>query len=138
VTDKNWKEAKPKWVVEAAIAEMAAMRLTLALRWPQEAEPSGIFGFGDYDRPWGEVRVGTFWISNGHTISNIEIRKRREDEPGYAKYLFSDDGRKFSNSVPRGHVFELKKDAALHCLWRKCRDHARALETAWDLYEAAK
>ncbi len=35
--ERDWKEAKPKWVVEAAQAEMATLTRRLALHWPDEA-----------------------------------------------------------------------------------------------------
>lgn len=138
MADRNWKEAKPKWVVEDALAEMAIMRELLALRWPTEAEPKGLFGFGEYDCEWGTVELGEFWVSNGVSVERTFIREKLEAETGWKKIRFSQNGDRFHDSVSRGHYFRSRKDAALRTLWHQCRRHARELSGHWAIYEESE
>lgn len=135
--NRDWKEAKPKWVVDAARAEMASMRRTLSLRWPPEAKPTASFGFGEYDREWGTVEFGTFWVSDHARVTKVAIREKLADEAGYKRIRFSEDDRRFSDCVARGHYFRTEKAARLHALWNRCEEKARELEAYWTKYEEA-
>jgi len=132
---KDWRTSSPKWAVEAASAEMAAMKRTLALRWPTEAKPVAKFGFGGYDKEWGTVQLGTFYNVNGRGVEKIIIREKTETEHGWKKLRFSPDGREWTDSVYRGHYFETEKEACLFNLWERCEQFARELEQYWERLE---
>jgi hypothetical protein len=134
---KDWRTSIPKWAAEEIKAEMAAMRKTLALRWPSEAKPKAIFGFGDYDRSWNDVRYGEFWVAHGPWVHKVVIREKLDNENGWKMHRFSVDGRDFSSDVQRGHYFETEKDAQLYRLWLQCENKAKELEPYWRDYEGA-
>ena len=135
MTDRNWRDAKPKWVVDAAQAEMADMRRTLALRWPTEAEPKPLFGFGDYDKEIGDIQFGTFWVATYRSVVRVCIREKVEGEHGWRRYRFSSNGGEFGTNVVRGPYFHTEREARLKVLWNACRDAARDLEGHWTKFE---
>ena len=106
--ERNWREAKPKWVVEAAEAEMARMKRRLALSWPTEARPTPLpFGWGDYDRMEGTPIEGVYFNSYGNSVKQVEIRKATQTDKTYWKlwrFRYGDIG-KFTESVCRGSLF---------------------------------
>lgn len=134
--DRDWKEAKPKWVVDAAKAEMAAMKRKLALRWPDDRKPEPLFWFGDYDRESGGVKAGEYFVQHGWEIKAVTIREKLADEAGWKTWCFKIRG-EFSSQVERGAYFLTRKEAALFLLWKKCEGHAAELEKYWSQYEDA-
>lgn len=129
---RNWHEAKPKWVVDAAEAEMAAMKRKLALRWPDEARPKRVdFSWGGYDTLRGEPIEGTYWVFANGFASRLEIRKKRDDEPGYKNWMFKINNGSWTNNVTRGKLFNTEREARVEALWEACDDFALKLETLW-------
>lgn len=133
---RDWKEAKPKWVVEAAQAEMATLTRRLALRWPDEARPTPVpFQWGDYDNLSGSPLAGTYWaIGRGHFRNTVEvtIREKENGEPGWKKWRFK-EGKigEFTTTVFRGPLYETEHEAILAALWAECDEAAARLERAW-------
>lgn len=130
--ERDWKEAKPKWVVEAAIAEIDAMRIRLALRWPDEARPMPVpFRWGDYDRLYGEVVPGEYFSAH---YGRVEIRKKNPDETGWKDWRFKSSswGNKWTDSVIRGPLYLTEHEAKLARLWAACDEAAKKLSPLWD------
>lgn len=136
MADKNWREAKPKWVVDAAEAEMASMKRMLALRWPTETRPVAMsFRWGDYDQLKGQPIPGVYWHVNGNSfISMVEIIP----DSGWRKWKFRYGAGDPSTNVPRGPLFNLEREARLYALWNLCERAAVSLEEAWAKFEACK
>lgn len=138
MSDRDWKDAKPKWVVDAAKAEMAEKNLTLSLRWPNEAEKDGLFGFKEYDNKWGDIQFGEFWVSSGYKTIKVFLREKIESDSGWKQFRTSYDGVKWTETVERGHYFKNEKDARLKTLWYHCRKASQELLVYWSQYEASK
>lgn len=127
---RDWRAAKPKWVVDAAEAEMRQWKLTAALSWPTEAEPAPVsFMWGDYDHLNGEPDAGVFWSPGAGSYSPepVHIRSRDESDMGWKRWMFSRDGVNWHDSVTRGPIYRTEREARLARLWRECRDCAKKL-----------
>lgn len=138
MSERDWKDAKPKWVVDAALAEMKQMKLIAALSWPREAKPVANFGFGDYDNKFGDIETGTFWVSNGNSVNKVSVRPKEENEKGWHHFRFSANDKPFDTNVVRGDYFPTERIAQLHCLWHQCERRANELELYWGRYEDSK
>lgn len=138
--EKNWREAKPKWVVEAAEAEMKQMSRRLALRWPDEARPPPVeFGWGGYDFLTGKPTPGKYFSASHKGESfPVYIKERPDERTFFKKWLFSRNGDKWTESVVRGPLYVDEKDAALAGLWEACDKAAADLEAAWKHYTAIR
>lgn len=136
---RDWREAMPKWAVQAAIDELAASKRRLALRWPDEARPTPVpFQWGEYDQLHETPVPGIYWRASydGHFIGAVHIRQKLPDEPGWKQWRFSDDGERWTTSVTRGPLYETEREAKLAALW-KARDEAAAkLEKVWQQFAA--
>ena len=134
--EKTWREAKPKWAVEAAEKEIAMMKRRLALRWPDEARPTPIpFSWGEYDRLSGEPVDGQYFYVTGYgSNATIHIRKKSEAESGGKTWRFSQDGARWHDTVQRGPLYETEREAKLAALWKACDKAAETLEKAWDIF----
>lgn len=128
--ERDWKESSaPKWVKDAAQAEIDAYRLTAALSWPTEARPSPLpFRWGAYDRLVGDPAAGEYWFLGARDAKRIEIAG---NEPKvvdtWKKWVFRYDGGNWTCSAQRGPLFSTKRDAQLYLLWDKCEDAAKTL-----------
>ena len=133
--ERDWKEAKPKWVVEAAQAEIATMTCRLALRWPDEARPTPLpFHWGDYDQLHGDAYEGTYYFVSGRShVGSVEVRRKTPDDAGWKEWRFRENGRgDFTVSVVRGPLYETEREANLARLWEACDRAAENLAPAWD------
>jgi hypothetical protein len=123
--ERDWRKAKPKWVVDAAEAEMRQWQLTAALSWPTELKPEPMpFRWGDYDRLTGDPVAGEYWQINGHKVA---IRSRQESDRGWKRWYFRTGGGNWTDNVTRGALYASERDAWLATLWRKCEDCAEQL-----------
>jgi hypothetical protein len=133
---RDWREAMPKWAVQAAMDELAASKRRLALRWPDEARPTPVpFQWGEYDRLEGTPVAGTYWRASydGQTRP-VHIREKAADEPGYKSWRFSDDAKAWSTRPQRGPLYETERDAKLAALWSACDEAAAKLERVWQQF----
>lgn len=133
--ERNWREGKPKWVVEEAEKEITALKLRLALRWPDEARPTPVpFQWGGYDTLRGDPIEGDYWSVWPSGVVKISIRKKLETESGWRKWRFSVNDRSFTDSVQRGPLYESEREARLAALWKACDECARSLADVWTNY----
>lgn len=133
---RNWREAKPKWVVDAAEAEMAAMQRRLALRWPDEARPTPAeFFWGGYDKLTGKPVAGEYFVVGSLGWANkIHIRAKSTDEKDWQYWRFSTDGERWTTSPVHGPIYMTERDAKLAALWAACDSAAKELERVWKLF----
>lgn len=115
-------------MTKAEKAVVDELRRKLALRWPDRAKPVRLFGFGDYDRAYGEPQEGTYFVANGRGVEKVVLTKGE----GWRSWRFND-----STSVIRGGYFEQEADARLVVLWLACDDAARTLSPLWANYDRA-
>ena len=134
MTGKNWRDAMPKWAVQAAEAELQHIRLHAALSWPNDAEPESLpFRWGEYDRLIGEPVSGTYFACNHYgKVDAVSIRKRTSDDSGWKEWRFSLDGREWNSIVFRGPLYRTERDAALAHLWDQSRRFAITLANLKD------
>ncbi len=128
--ERNWREAKPKWVVDAAETEMSAMRRRLALRWPDESRPTPMeFWWGEYDRLTGEPVAGEYFYHSfdGH-VYRLLIRQAAA---GWKRWEFSGKGDHWHTSVTRGPLYAAEREAKIAALWAACDRAAGELEKLW-------
>lgn len=134
--EKDWREAKPKWAVEAAEKEIAGMKRRLALRWPDEARPTPVaFSWRDYDRLEGTPEPGEYFFhSSGGYVHALQIRAKDEGDAGWKGWRFccrSMWGDKWTDTVVRGPLYTTEYEARLAALWGACDRAAADLERAW-------
>jgi len=131
---RNWREAKPKWVVEAAEAEMAAMETKLALRWPEEPRPVPVpFSWGGYDGVGGDPVEGEYFnFAEAHYSAPPFVRSIRIKKDAY-RWIFTINGG--ASGVVRGPLYATRKEAALAALWNECDKAAIALKKTWQLLD---
>tara|TARA_R110000787_G_scaffold42047_1_gene103358 strand:+ start:23 stop:457 length:435 start_codon:yes stop_codon:yes gene_type:complete len=129
--NRDWREAKPKWAIDAATAEIAQWQITAALAWPQEARPEPLpFGWGGYDQPYGTPEPGTYW-NNGRYASRVEIREKVKGDVTWKRWLFREGGREeWTTSVVRGPLYATEREACLAALWNSCEAAAKLLAYA--------
>lgn len=125
--ERDWKAAKPKWVVDAAMAEMATLKRRAALRWPEEKEPTPSFTIVGYDRVIGDVTEGIYYIGGFGRVERCEVKPNPSDTGRYRAWLFNG-----SPTPARGRFFTTRHDAVLYVLWQKCDDFAKELGGLWD------
>ena len=128
---RDWKTAKPRWVVDDAMAEVKLWRRRAALSWPTEQAPNHVFFCGGYDQITGEISEGTFYGIGGVSMI-VELAKGKTPD-SYRAWLF--DG---SSHVPRGPFFATQREAVLFSLWQRCHRHAADLEPLWSALEELK
>jgi hypothetical protein len=121
---------------EKAVVER--LHRTLALRWPTAAKTEPLFGFGDYDRPFGEVKEGAFYVASGRGVERVVIRARNDKDQGWQRWRFTTQYAQDTTSVPRGGYYDSEKDACLFVLWEQCERAARELRAFWKRYEEAE
>lgn len=134
---RDWREAMPKWAVQAAIDELAASKRRLALRWPDEARPTPVpFQWGEYDRLEGTPVPGQYWrlSYDGTYVNAVYIREKTVNDPGYKPWWFSDDGERWTTSVQRGPLYATEREAKLAALWNACDEAAAKLEKVWQQF----
>ena len=112
-------------VEKAAVDEL---RRKLALRWPDRARPTPMFWFGDYDRPYGEPKEGTYFVACGRSMIKVELTSSAGGRWGWQF-----DG---GDRVQRGAYFEHASDARLLILWEACTHAAKELAPVWAAYDA--
>lgn len=136
MSEKTWREAKPKWAVEEAEKEIASIKRRAALRWPDEARPTPVaFQWGSYDKLSGEPAAGQyFYVSVYGSASTVHVRHKTEEEKGWKTWRFSADGHKWHDNVQRGPLYETEREAKLAALWAACDAAAKSLENAWDAF----
>lgn len=137
MTNRDWREAMPKWATQAATDELAAYRRRLALRWPDEARPTPVpFQWGNYDRLEGTPVAGVYFRSSydGQFIRPVHIRRKQPDESGYKDWRFSDDGQTWTTQPQRGPLYETEHEAKLAALWNACDEAAAKLEKVWQQF----
>lgn len=136
--NRDWREAMPKWAVQAAMDELAASKRRLALRWPDEARPTPVpFQWGGYDRLEGTPVEGSYWITThrGHA-EQIQIRPATDNDTRSAfgqKWRFN-YGHNWTDRVQRGPLYETERDAKLAALWNACDEAAAELEKVWQQF----
>jgi len=130
---RNWRDAKPKWVVDAAEADMAAMQRRLALRWPDEARPIPVgFGWGGYDHQHGIPTPGEYYVPGQFgKAQKVFIRAKAETDRGWKQWRFSSDGERWTEHVVRGALYTTEREAKLAALWSACDKAANDLEPIW-------
>jgi len=116
---KTWRDAKlPQWVKDSIEADREALALSAALAWPNEPSPEPMpFQWGDYDRMTGTPVVGEYWRVYGGAPERCIIR---ETNVHWKKWEFSSSGENWTTHVPRGPLFQTKRDAWLYALWNEC------------------
>jgi hypothetical protein len=135
--ERDWREAKPKWAIEAAAAEMKQWQITAALAWPREANPEPMpFRWVDYDRCIGEPVAGTYWSTN-HGVERVDIRKKDETDKTWKSWMFRSGRRDWTASITRGPLYATERDAALALLWAKCEESARKLHSVNEILRTA-
>lgn len=132
MSEKNWRDHKmPQWVKDQIADEMMASRIKTALAWPNEARPEPLpFRWGDYDRVYGEPIPGSYWRILGHRHAfPVHIRHRVDGDKSttWKKWMFSNDGIRWSDSVQRGDLYVTKREALLALLWAECEKSAAVL-----------
>jgi hypothetical protein len=138
MTGKDWRTAAPKWAVEAATAEMAAMKRRLALRWPDEARPEPVpFHWGEYDRLTGTPITGAYWyIGRYGRPFMVQIREAIDIDGRSVfgqKFRFN-YGENWTDKVQRGSLYMTERDALLAALWAACDEAAETLESVWNRF----
>jgi hypothetical protein len=128
---RDWREAKPKWAIDAAQAEMKRWEVTAALSWPQEARPEPLpFQWGEYDTVHGTPEPGTYW-NTGRYASRVEIREKVKGDVTWKRWLFREGVREeWTTSVVRGPLYATEREACLAALWNACEAAAPALAAA--------
>ncbi|QDP60515.1 MAG: hypothetical protein Unbinned338contig1000_8 [Prokaryotic dsDNA virus sp.] len=135
--ERDWREAKPKWAIEAAAAEMKQWQITAALAWPREAKPDPLpFMWVDYDRCIGEPVAGTYWSCTSH-VRKVSIRERDESEKGWKSWRFKEGNYDWNERIIRGALYRTEREAALAQLWAKCEDAAKTLHSANEILRTA-
>ena len=121
--DKTWRDAKlPVWVVESFNREQEQNRLQLALSWPKKARPTPLpFGWGEYDRKFGVVEEGTYYLAAFKSCQLVTIKCNQ----AYG-YSFTYEGI-LSNSKPKGKLFLTKEEALTELHWLQADRCARKL-----------
>jgi len=120
-------------MTKAEKAMVDGLLLTLALRWPTEAKPVALFGFGDYDKVIGTAQLGTFYVTHGTYVEKVEVLETN----GYAGGRFNTKHASNTKSVPRGSYYATEKEAHLHVLWVQCARAAKELREFWRRYDGA-
>lgn len=115
-------EKLPKWAQEQYRADMKALRVTAALRWPTEAKPVPVIAGVGYGQTVGE-HDGWAWAAGvsqygGIEVSNEFIRKGR----GYR----DEDCRGEGSSIHRTY-YATEREAVLAARWKFCESVAEAL-----------
>lgn len=135
MTDRNWRDAKPKWVVEAAEAEMASMKRILALRWPTESRPTPMpFWWGDYGRKEGDPVAGTYWAHShdGRMVYPVEIKPEGDGEINLiTRWMFNVNRRGDHCTTDRGKSRVGSKYGWPH---RPARCRVSQMRKAWNEY----
>ncbi|KQI67016.1 hypothetical protein AN189_17475 [Loktanella sp. 3ANDIMAR09] len=126
---RDWRDAKPKWAIDAAKSELEQWQITAALSWPQEAKPEPVpFQWGDYDNLHGEPVEGVYWTAT-HGVRRVEIREKNETDVGWKKWRFKIGDGQWSSSVTRGPLYPTQRDAFLALVWAECENAAKRLHT---------
>jgi hypothetical protein len=121
-------------MTKAEKAAVDALKLKIALRWPEEQVKAPLFRFGDYDKLYGiderEIEFGVYFVANGIRVERVEITKATS---GWRRFAFN--GKDY---VVRGSYYRDEADAWVSVLWHQRREAARELKPYWDRLEAAR
>jgi hypothetical protein len=120
-------------MTKAEKAVVEGLLLTLALRWPTEAMPTQLFGYGAYDKVIGSARPGVFYVAHGPHVEKVEVLETN----AYAGGRFNTRSAENTKSVPRGAYYATEKEAYLHVLWEQCAQAASELRKHWQRYDEA-
>lgn len=156
--DRNWREASPRWAIEAALAEVDELRLRGALQWPTVAKPAPAFRFAEYDKLHGGIpQERIYYVANGRSdidivqfrqptnderisLSKRKVHYRRHGSPdgigGHLLMVYT--GRLMLDTIIRGAYFTTRADALLYQLWLTCEEAAKELRKAHEAYDKEK
>lgn len=137
--ERNWREAKPKWVVDAAEAELNDILHDVALSWPKDAKPVPVFVFGEYDmKKGGKIEEGVYYIAAFDYVLKAEFTFASEKGSyRFEGHTLQIDGNK-TDIVHRGEYFRTEREAWLSILWRQCNKKAGELREFHDKVRSLK
>lgn len=118
-------------MTKAERAVVDELRMKLALRWPDADLKPPLFGFGDYDRPYGGAPVvGTYFVATYKNVEKVVL-----EIPEGRSWSWRWNGK---DSCIRGPYYHNEVDAWVNVLWRQCANAARDLAPIWQHLAAAR